>query len=242
MSEEIEILVSLQELDRGIHDQRGAKQELLSEIQSKNKEVEECRAEVGTFRAQWEEKEGERQEKERVLEEQSRQATERRLRIGRIKNIKELLALQREVDQIKESKAQLEEELIGVMEELEVRGAGLKEKEEQLQSLEDEWQARKNEVEDSLLEIEKAIDDVSKRRTERAGQLNGDLIGRYELIFSRRGGTAVVAISDGVCQGCYMNIPPQLWNEIIRSDKLNVCPSCHRILYYKSPVSGDQQV
>jgi hypothetical protein len=30
-----------------------------------------------------------------------------------------------------------------------------------------------------------------------------------------------------------MNIPPQLWNEIIRSDKMIVCPSCQRIFYHK---------
>ncbi|NIO11650.1 MAG: hypothetical protein GTO40_27980 [Deltaproteobacteria bacterium] len=38
-----------------------------------------------------------------------------------------------------------------------------------------------------------------------------------------------------------MNIPPQLWNEIIRSEKINLCPSCHRILYYNPPVSDEKQ-
>jgi predicted nucleic acid-binding Zn-ribbon protein len=59
------------------------------------------------------------------------------------------------------------------------------------------------------------------------------LITRYELIFARRGGTAVVEATGGICHGCYMNIPPQLWNEIIKSEKVNLCPSCQRILYHK---------
>jgi len=67
-------------------------------------------------------------------------------------------------------------------------------------------------------------------------------MGQYELIFARRGGKAVVAVSDGICKECHMNIPPQLWNEIIRNDKLNLCPNCHRILYYKLPVPEDNQV
>jgi len=61
-----------------------------------------------------------------------------------------------------------------------------------------------------------------------------DLISRYELIFSRRGGTAVVEVNAGICQGCFMNIPPQLWNEIIRNEKLHLCPSCQRIVFVKS--------
>ncbi len=30
-----------------------------------------------------------------------------------------------------------------------------------------------------------------------------------------------------------MNIPPQMGNEIIRSDKIHNCPSCQRIVYVK---------
>jgi predicted nucleic acid-binding Zn-ribbon protein len=42
-----------------------------------------------------------------------------------------------------------------------------------------------------------------------------------------------VEVAGGICQGCYMNIPPQLSNEIIRNDKVHLCPSCQRILYVK---------
>jgi len=77
------------------------------------------------------------------------------------------------------------------------------------------------------------VTEAANRRQSIAAQITGDLISRYELIFSRRGGTAVVEVSGGICQGCYMNIPPQLSNEIIRSDKVHLCPSCQRILYVK---------
>ena len=73
------------------------------------------------------------------------------------------------------------------------------------------------------------------RRQRIAQEIDASLMSRYELIFSRRGGSAVVEVAAGICQGCYMNIPPQLWNEIIRSEKLNLCPSCQRILHYKAP-------
>jgi hypothetical protein len=161
------------------------------------------------------------------------------MRMSQIKSIKELQALQREIDQIKQGNSQLEEALIGVMEELEIRSAALKEKKEELETLDQGWKGRREELETQVAEIDKGVTEVLRLREETAARLNEDLIGRYELIFSHRGGVAVVKVSDGICSGCYMNIPPQLWNEVIRSDKVNLCPSCHRILYYTPPVSGN---
>ena len=30
----------------------------------------------------------------------------------------------------------------------------------------------------------------------------------------------MVGVTRGVCYGCYMNVPPQLYNELLREDKL----------------------
>jgi uncharacterized protein len=87
--------------------------------------------------------------------------------------------------------------------------------------------------------IDQAVLEAASRRQRIASQVAAELISRYELIFSRRGGTAVVEVAGGICQGCYMNIPPQFLNEIIKSEKLNLCPSCQRILYLKP--SSEQQ-
>ena len=58
------------------------------------------------------EKEKQRQEKDRVLQEEAKKAMDKRMRMNRIKNIKELQALQREIDQIRQNNGLLEEELI----------------------------------------------------------------------------------------------------------------------------------
>lgn len=242
MREQIEILASLQNADREIKEKSGAKGALLAEIEKREEEIQAKNAELATVRAEWAEKDKLRQEKEQLLQEESRKATDKRMRMNRIKNIKELQALQREIDQTKLSNAQLEEELIKLMEELEACAASLGAKEEELKKLEDAWRERRGEIEAQVAGIDRAVADASAVRQSIATQLNGELIGRYELIFSRRGGMAVVAVSEGICQGCFMNIPPQLWNEIIKSEKLILCPSCHRILYYKPPVPSDRQL
>ncbi|MEK7229549.1 MAG: C4-type zinc ribbon domain-containing protein [Candidatus Binatota bacterium] len=242
MREQIEILASLQNVDREIREKSGVKVVLLAEIQKKEEEIQTKRADIALFRAEWSEKDKQRQEKEQLLQEESKKATEKRMRMNRIKNIKELQALQREIDQIKLGNSQLEEELIKLLEEAESYASALRAKEEELKQLEAAWREKQGEIEAQVAGIERAVAEASALRQAIATRLNRELIERYELIFSRRGGMAVVTVSDGICQGCYMNIPPQLWNEIIKSEKLILCPSCHRILYSKPTVPNDKQL
>jgi predicted nucleic acid-binding Zn-ribbon protein len=155
------------------------------------------------------------------------------MRMNKIKNSKELMALQREIDLIKAGNAEREEELIKLMEEAERINSEIKSKEEELAHLKAEWEKKQTELQAKISGIDKAVSEAALRRQTIAAQVTRDLISRYELIFARRGGMAVVEVTGGICQGCYMNIPPQLWNEIIRSEKVHLCPSCQRILYYK---------
>lgn len=242
MREQIEILALLQNVDREIKEKNSAKQALMEEIRKREEELKLKRSEMAQLRAEWKEKDKLRQEKEHLLQDEGRKATDKRMRMNRIKNIRELQALQHEVDQIKQANALLEEELIGVLEDLEARTSILREKDEELGGLDKAWGEQKAGMESQVAQLEKEVAETSVGRQSIAAQLKGDLIQRYEMIFSRRGGMAVVAIADGICQGCFMNIPHQLSNEIRKSERLHLCPSCHRILYYKPTVSNDKQI
>jgi uncharacterized protein len=233
---QIEILASLQTVDREIKQQRGLKQGLLGELQTTEKEIQAKKREIELLTAAYLEKEKLRREKDRVLQDEGKKTMDKRMRMNRIKNTKELQALQREIDQIKQNNSELEEELIRVMEDIDSVKKEINSQQEEVVKMQQEWQKKQEELQARISGIDRAVSEASTRRQTIASQITGDLISRYELIFARRGGTAVVEVTGGICQGCYMNIPPQLWNEIIRSEKVNLCPSCQRILYYKASV------
>jgi predicted nucleic acid-binding Zn-ribbon protein len=230
---QIEILASLQTVDREIRQQNGIKQGLMGEIQSEEKEILSKKQEIESLKAVYAERDKIRQEKERLLQEESKKAVDKRMRMNRIKNIKELQALQREIEQIRQGNSEQEEELIKILEDLETIKANIKAKEEDMAQKQELWQQKQQTMQAQISGIEQAVSEAGLRRKRIAAQVAGDLITRYELIFARRGGTAVVEVAGGICQGCYMNIPPQLWNEIIKSEKVILCPSCQRILYHK---------
>jgi predicted nucleic acid-binding Zn-ribbon protein len=228
---QIEILASLQTVDREIKEQTGLKEWLLKELAAKEKEIEAKQREIDQLTGAFNEKEKARLEKDRFLQAEGKKAVDKRMRMNKIKNIKELQALQREIEQIKQSNSETEDQMIEIMEAIDVIKTDIKGKEEEMAVMRAEWDQKQKELETQISGIEQAVSEAATRRKTIAAQIGRDLISRYELIFSRRGGTAVVEVTGGICQGCYMNIPPQLWNEIIRSEKVHLCPSCQRILY-----------
>jgi predicted nucleic acid-binding Zn-ribbon protein len=230
---QIEMLASLQMVDREIKEQNGRKQDLLGELQTKEKDIRAKKREMDVLGASLAEKEKLRADRDRFFQDEGKKAMEKRMRMNRIKNVKELQALQREIDLMRQANGDLEDELIRIMQEIDVVKAQIQTKEAEMAVMQEDWLKKQKELEQEIHGIDEAVSEAATRRQTIASQVTRDLISRYELIFSRRGGTAVVEVNAGICQGCFMNIPPQLWNEIIRNEKLHLCPSCQRILFVR---------
>ena len=62
-------------------------------------------------------------------------------------------------------------------------------------------------------------------------ELEESLRRRYDLIFERKDGLAVVEVrKEGDCGGCRMRVPPHLITQIHRNADVVLCPNCQRIL------------
>ncbi len=159
---------------------------------------------------------------------------DRRMRITRIRNDKELGLARREVDLLKEEMSGLEVELVAVMEQVEAVTAKLQGVESELARLTAERDGEAAELRDKIARLTAEMERERATRTELMQSVDGDLRRKYEMIFSRRGGVAVVEVRSGICQGCRMRVPPQLFNEIQRNEHVILCPSCQRMLFWRS--------
>jgi len=159
---------------------------------------------------------------------------DRRMRITRIRNDKELGLAKREMEILKDEASTLETELVGVMEQAETIGAKADGLEAELAKLTAERDRESAELKEKTGRLSSEIERERAARTELAQTLEEDLRRRYEMIFSRRGGLAVVEVRGGICLGCRMHVPPQLFNEIQRNlERVFICPSCQRILFFR---------
>lgn len=240
MREQLETLAVLQGIDLEVKEHRTAQTERLQEIERREGEISRVAAEVKTLKDAWEEKDEVRRAKEQTIHDANRKATDRRMRMNQIKNIKELQALQREIGAIKESNAIVEEELIEILTDLEGQEEVLARREEELVGLQNDWNGKRESLQAGVAEMEEKIAETREAREATASRLNEDIIEKYELLFDRRDGTAVVEVSSAICQACYMNIPPQLWNDVLRNERVNLCPSCQRILFYNPPAQAEE--
>jgi predicted nucleic acid-binding Zn-ribbon protein len=227
-------LAALQELDRKLKDRRDRMMALVSEADGYEQEIARQRGLVSSITVERETLETRRMTMDRQLEVSGNKIRDNRMRMNRVRNSTELLALQREIDLSKEANLLVEEELIQVMETLEALTAQLGEAQEALQKLEAEADA---EVARRRAEAESLRGEVEAERDLRESLVAGmdpSLRSKYEQLFERRGGAAVVVARGNICTGCRMHIPPQLYNELQKHrDVVRQCPNCHRILYWR---------
>ena len=90
MLAQIEILASLQTVDREIKEQNGRKRDLLGELETQEKEIRAKKREIDMLSASFAEKEKLRAEKDRFFQDEGKKAMEKRMRMNRIKNVRSI--------------------------------------------------------------------------------------------------------------------------------------------------------
>jgi predicted nucleic acid-binding Zn-ribbon protein len=182
---------------------------------------------------------GSLKETERYYSEQKGLATDDEVQVAgakhkltQSKNSKEYMAAQREIEQRRESLASREVEIGKLSEAVEAKKKLLADRAADVQTLRDSIAKDSEVARGRMAEIEAKIVELRVERDKLAALVKPDVLKRYSTIRMRRG-LAVVSVKDGTCQGCNMNIPPQLYNVLQRGISIEICPSCSRIIYWE---------
>jgi len=154
-------------------------------------------------------------------------------RLLEVKTNKEYEATLKEIDAINEKNSAIEDEIIEILEEIDKASEELKIKESETASARSQCEKGKGVLEKELESIGSALDDVLKKRDTLRNGINTDILKRFDTIKNRKNGPVVVPARKEVCYGCHMNIPPQMYNELQKSERLMLCPHCERIIYWE---------
>lgn len=151
------------------------------------------------------------------------------------RNEKENKAAQREIESIRKTIQEHEEETIKIMEAIEQYRSAIEAHTSEFGELETHLKESEDEGKSRMDKAAKAIQEQEARRHELASRVSTKILRLYERIYKKLG-RAVVEAKDGTCQGCHMDLSPQMYIELQRGDVLHQCPSCRRLLVYKPPV------
>jgi uncharacterized protein len=160
-------------------------------------------------------------------------------KLAQAKNSKEYMAAQREIEQRREGLATREVEINKLVEALDAKKKLLADRANDVATLRGSIEKDGEAAKARMAEIESKIAEVRVERDKLAAEVKPDVLKRYSSIRLRRG-LAVVSVRNGTCQGCNMNIPPQLFIVLQRGVSVETCPSCHRIIYWEEIMKDDQ--
>lgn len=148
---------------------------------------------------------------------------------AQVRTAREAEALQHEIDGIKASASQLEEQILELLEN-----------EERLSAAHTVATAQEESLEAEAVIEEQRLKGLRKERAELAISLQGDRIAAanrlgelredYDWNLRKHGPSIVVPLDKGSCSGCGSMIVPHLALNVVHEKELTRCPSCHRFL------------
>jgi uncharacterized protein len=155
----------------------------------------------------------------------------RNIQLDAVKTNKEYQAILKEIEEIRAAVSRMEDKALECLDSIETAEKGLGATKVEYASAAEKIEAEKKSAEKEADEWKKDYQQLIAERDRLSGMIDPDLLREYQSVKKTIGSPAIVAASDAVCQGCYMNIPPQMYNELHREDELRICPHCHRLLY-----------
>ncbi len=223
----------MQEVDLGIKEINQKIEEYPRRIAELEENLSQKKAACEQRRKTLVELEMDRRKKESNLRLEEERLKQWEARLKEIKNNRDYQALLREIAAAKRDNSLMEEEILKELEEIDAIEKELEQREPEYRNLEEEFNITNSKLKDRFAQEEKELGERTQIRGKLARDIDTDLLKRYDLIRRQRAGFALVPARDSACQGCHMDLPPQVFNEVRKNKEIIHCPNCQRIMYWE---------
>jgi len=226
-------LVDLQEIDAELAGFDKAISEQEQEINNRQQSISEKENAIAACGDRVTELEQKRRTIETENEDAVARIKDRQNKMMQVQTSREHQALLKEIEENKRLIKDSEEQLLATMEAIEQAEKEAAELKNLLTGEQELLEEETVTVTKKIKKITNRRKTVARKRNKLAADLPESLMKRYDILLAKRAGLAVARTIGGVCQGCYMSMPPQQFNEVRKGDKLQICPTCQRMLYYQ---------
>ena len=233
MDAQLKTLIDLQGVDIRIAAHEAEAARLPKEIAAIHAEIETAKKDVdaGKTRLDAAKKDQRAREKDLEVVQAKRSKTEGRL--YEVKTNKEYSAVLAEIEEIKQEKGRVEEEILVLMESQERLTADIKDAEARFKARETQGKQEEAALQEKLRAVEADLALVRTERAELARQLPAPVLADYDKLLKARGGLALAQVAKpNLCGGCRMTVTPQRLQELRAQSALLPCESCGRYLYW----------
>ncbi len=233
MKKKLDMLEELQEVDQRIDARKAAQNELQAELNGINHGVDASREEVVVLESNLAHLESEKVGLEATHSAELENIARSETNMKEIKTNKEFQAVGREITAAKKQVADIEEQLLQKIGQIEEVSRDLAAKQSLCEELAENSAQRIVAKQAEIDKIQSEIDADTLRRESIVKVVPASLVKRFTILREQRRGQALAFARDGYCMGCNMHLPPQLYNNLYKYEELLTCPHCQRILILK---------
>ncbi len=235
LQEQLQYLETLQKVEKELEELLQKRQDLPEELKHFENQLEEGKTRLEEKQEALATLEKNHRMKELELETEVERIQKFEAKLFQIKTNKEYHAALKEVEDTRRANATREEEILSFLEGIDQSSRELKEEEKSFKEFASQIEEQKHQIEGILAGLDVIEESVREKQEKIRKELDNGLLKQYQVIKERMAGIAVVPAIKEACQGCNIDIPPQLYNEVLKGDRLIFCPNCQRIL-----VSGEK--
>ena len=234
VEEELVHLIKLQALDSRLYSLRRERQSKPKLIQDLEVRRNEEQAAVKALEEKIKASQVKRKQRELDLSTKEDGIKKLQTQLYQLKTNKEYQTMQHEIEGQKADNSRVEDEILVLMEEAENLNKDLVKEKALFADAEKHLNEDKKKIEAEITSLDSEISSLEAQRKEITALVDKKVLVHYEKVLAGRDGVALSAVKGKSCQGCFMNLPPQVINEIKMKDKIVTCESCARILYIEN--------
>ena len=233
MDAQLKTLIDLQGVDTRIAAHEAEAARLPKEIAAIHAAIETAKKDVEASKARLDAAKKDQRTREKDLEVVQAKRSKTEGRLYEVKTNKEYSAVLAEIEEIKQEKGRVEEEILVLMESQERLTADIKDAEARFKARETQGKQEEAALQEKLRAVEADLALVRTERAELARQLPAPLLADYDKLLKARGGLALAqVVKPNLCGGCRMTVTPQRLQELRAQSALLPCESCGRYLYW----------
>ena len=232
MNQELENLISLQNIDSRISNIESSAGDLPQKVAKKEDSIQHIKDELDTSHQRLEELEKENRKLKSEIEDSESNLTKYKEQLFLVKSNKEYDALNNEIDHIKNIVSEYEEKYILFEDEKESLVKKNESNELEVVELEDGLEKEKGRLDRALNESKGELEELNRNRKIVEGKINSTYIGQYNTLKEVQG-VGVASLNGDCCGSCYSMLPPQMVVEIKSNNIIHSCPSCSVYAYWE---------
>ena len=232
MDAQLRTLIDLQALDTRIAGLEAELVRLPREIAAVHTAVNEATQTLESARSRLDAARKSQRAKEKDLEDNRVKRQKFEGQLYQVKTNKEYSAVLTEIEEVKQEKARIEDEILGFMEQQEQLTGDVKEAETLLRARASQGKGEEAVLAEKLRGVETDVAVVKSERAQLTAGLPVAVLADYDKILRHRGTAVAEVVKPNFCGGCRVTITPQRLQELRQRSALIHCESCGRYLYW----------